>query len=152
MVLDSRLCTAVIAVDEGLSVPELDWHRLTFDSTIQISKTGLHIRYTLAADRTSIRCFRILRVALVVYAMSTSHEHHGMGGGKHVIPTNRTVTLGGAFNTSMRVLNGDGDAHAASLILNQKVPTYDGSRLTLQWKKSFPNPCPIRQIPQSSQW
>lgn len=59
MIRHCRFCTAVIAIDQCLCVLELSWHRLAFNSAIQVPKLRLHVGYAFTAYRTTIRSLRV---------------------------------------------------------------------------------------------
>lgn len=55
MILDNRLSTTIIAINEAFGIFELGGHWLAFDRAIQVSEGRLHVRYGLAADGTAER-------------------------------------------------------------------------------------------------
>jgi hypothetical protein len=117
MIPDNRFGATVIARNERFRVSKLDRHGLTFDGAIQVSEPSFHICYTLAADRTSIGCLRILTIAFLVNAMPAPHKNNCLWRRKHVIPTNGAVALRRFLDTSMSCLNRDWHTYATSLRL-----------------------------------
>lgn len=118
MIWDSRLRTAIVAINQCFSVSKLSRHWLAFDSAIQVSKASLHVGYAFAAYRTTIRRFGVFCVALMMYTVSASHEDNCIGRCEHVFPADRTVTLSRALDASMGIFDGDRHTHAACLKLN----------------------------------
>lgn len=48
-------------------------------------------------------------------AVTTAHDDHGVGGGEHVIATDRAITLSRALYTTMGVLNRHRETNRARL-------------------------------------
>lgn len=115
MVLNRTFGATVITMNQCLGVPKLGRHWLAFDSTIEISELGFHIHDSLAANWTAVGGFRIFQIAFLMYTVPTPHKNHGIGRCKHVVAADRAVTLRGLLDTSMRFLNRDRNAYAASL-------------------------------------
>ena len=93
MVLDRRLCAAVIAHHQCFRVFELRRHRLAVDVSLQLSERHLHIRKTLIADRTTIRRLHMEVVAAMVNAVTTLHKDHGLGRSEHVFAAYRAIAV-----------------------------------------------------------
>lgn len=115
MIPDNRFGATVIARDERFRVSKLGGHGLTFDGAIQVSEASFHICYTLAADRTSIGCLRILTIAFLVNAVPAPHKNNCLWRRKHVISTNGAVALRRFLDTSMSCLDRDWHTYATSL-------------------------------------
>lgn len=149
---NGRLCTTIIAVNEGLRVAELGRHWLRLYCTIEIPKLSLHVRYALSTDRAAIRAFGVFGETLVVYTVAAFHEYDRVRRSEHVFATDRTIALGRSFYAAMGLLDGYVDTNSARLE-ESIVGSHRGRRAahTLQWKKSLPSPSPFRQIPQSWQ-
>lgn len=50
-------------------------------------------------------------------AMATTHHNDGLRRREHVVPADRTVTLGGPFDAAVGILNGNSQTDTASLDL-----------------------------------
>lgn len=107
MILDGRLCTAIVAIHEGFGVLEFWRHGLRFNGSFQVSELPFHVDYTPAADRTPVGTFLMFVIAPMMYAVATRHENYGLWRGEHVFTTNRTVTISRPFYTAVRVSNRD---------------------------------------------
>lgn len=69
--------------------------------TIKVSELRLHIDDALRADWALIGRSSPLFEAIVMDAVSTTHENHRLRRSKHVFATNRAVTFRRPFDTTM---------------------------------------------------
>ena len=93
MVLDRRLCAAVIAIYPSLGVLEFWWHRLCFNRSLQVSELPLHVDNTSAADRTFVGILHVFTIASLMDTVTTPHEHYSLRRREHVLATYRTVAV-----------------------------------------------------------
>jgi hypothetical protein len=57
----------------------------------------------------------MFRKAFVMETVAASHYDYRLWGGKHVVPADGTITLGGSFDASVSILYGYGQAHTTGL-------------------------------------
>ena len=93
VVLDRRLCAAIIAIYPSLGVLEFWRHRLDFNSSLQVSELPLHIDNASAADRTFVGTFHVFLVTSMMNTVTASHEHHSLRRREHVLAAYRAVTV-----------------------------------------------------------
>ena len=103
MILHTRFGTAIVTAHPSLCILELIRHGLSLNRTIELSKLHFHVHNAAAADGTFVRGFHVLIVAPMMNGMAAAHEHNCLGGGEHILPTDGTVTVGGALDAPVRV-------------------------------------------------
>ncbi len=93
MVLDRRLCAAVVTIYPNFGVLEFWWHRLCLNRSLQVSELPLHIDNTSAADRTFVRIFHVFTIASMMDTMTATHEYYSLRRREHVLAAYRTVAI-----------------------------------------------------------
>ena len=153
MVFDRRFCTAIITIYRSFRVLEFWRHRLCLNRSVQVSELPLHIDNASAANRTFVRTFHVFTIAFMMNTVTAPHEYYSLRRREHVLATYRAVAISRTFDTAVSVSYRYRHAHKTCLVYSSvRRRLLYTSGLTLQWKKSFPRPWPIRQIPQSLQW
>ena len=94
MILDKRLCAAIITIYPSLGVLKFWRHRLGFNCSFQVSELPLHVDNTPAADRTFVRVFHMFTVTSMMDTVTASHEHYGLRRREHVFAAYRAVAVG----------------------------------------------------------
>lgn len=140
VVLDRCPCTAVIAHNQCFGVFEMRRHRLAVNIGLQLSERQLHVCETLIANGATVRRFHMKVVTLMMNAVTTLHENHGLGRGEHVFAAYWAIAVSRTFDTFMRVLYRNGDACLTDLqiLRHRQVGKIEGTYLAM--KKILPKP------------
>lgn len=143
---------AVVARDDGARVEVLGRHGLAEDGHVVVAELGVHVDAALAAEGALVRRLHVLVETRLVDAVAALHEDDRLGRVEEVVAADGTVAVDRPLDALVPA--GQRDARHAFLPLLVADPTARvlGTRLTLQWKKSLPRPCPTRHSPQSLQW
>jgi hypothetical protein len=134
MILDRRLCRAVIALYDCSCIVELFRHRLTLDCLSQLLPLQVHANSALLAYGALVGSLHVEVVAALVQIVTTRHGDYSGRGSEEVIAANGTVAFGGAGEAFVRCSVRYGYADIAALaVIEVFAQTFASSTDTAVW-------------------